>query len=157
MFRKQCYLLLTFLFCCCGTSKMQSNESEVATKSPTDEIVFAVFKMTKKANQNTIEIISTTKSNGKMKPEIERPIDSENYLTLEIFENDNLVQTKRVEHPLLKNVEYLNDNNQYVSKQVDLDDAEFFIRLQKKEGFTKVRIWETLKDTPKKELQTFKL
>ncbi|WP_309642149.1 hypothetical protein [Flavobacterium sp.] len=136
---------------------MQSNESEVATKSPTDEIVFAVFKMTKKANQNTIEIISTTKSNGKMKPEIERPIDSENYLTLEIFENDNLVQTKRVEHPLLKNVEYLNDNNQYVSKQVDLDDAEFFIRLQKKEGFTKVRIWETLKDTPKKELQTFKL
>ena len=155
MFRKQCYLILTFFFCCCGASKIHSDENEVAVKSPTDEIVFVVFKMTKNANQNTIAIISTTKTSGKMKPEIERPISSENYLTLEIFENDKLVQTKRVEHPLHKNVEYLNDNNQYVSKQVDLDDAEFFIRLQKKAGFTKVRIWETLKDKPNKELQTF--
>ena len=156
MFRKHSYLLLVFLFCYCGASKIQTTENKALVQIPADEIVFVVFKITKNAARNTIAIISTAKSNGKMKTEIERPISSENYLTLEIFENNNLILTKRIEHPLLKNVEYLNESNQYVSKEVDLDDAEFFIRLQKNQGSTKIRILETLKSKPN-ELQTFTL
>ncbi len=157
MFRKQGFLLLAFLLCCCGASKLHSNENDVNIEKPVDEIVFVVFKMTKKTTGNTIAIISTTKSYGKLKPQMERPIDAGNYLTLEVFQNDKVVQTFREAHPLLKNVEYLNENNQYISQKVTPDEGEFFIRLQKKSGATKIKIWETLQDKPKKELQTFTL
>ncbi len=157
MLRKHSYLLLVFFFCYCGASKIQTDENKTLVQPPADEIVFVVFKVTKNAARNVIAIISTAKSYGKMKAEIEKPISSENYLTIEIFQNERLVQTKRVEHPLLKYVEYPNENNQYVSKQLDLDEAEFFIRLQKKQGSTKIRISETLKNKSINELQTFTL
>ena len=107
--------------------------------------------------KNTIEIIATTKATGKMKADLERPIDPENHLTLEIIENNQLVKTLRVENPLNKVVEYLNENNQYVSKQVTADEGEFFIRIQKKAGQSKIRVLETLNGNTKNELQTFNL
>jgi hypothetical protein len=157
MYRKYSLLLLVLLFSFCGASKISADKTEVASKSAVDEIIFVVFKMRKDSNKNTIEIISTTKATGKMKTDLERPIDPENHLTLEIIENNQLVKTIRVEHPLHKAVEYLNENNQYVSKQVTADEGEFFIRIQKKAGATKVRVLETLKGNTKNELQTFKL
>jgi hypothetical protein len=157
MYRKYSFVLLVLLFSFCGASKRSDENSELTSKSSVDEIVFVVFKMRKGSNRNTIEIIGTNKATGKMKADLERPIDPENYLTLEIFENNQIVKTLRVEHPLIKFVEYLNENNQYISKQVTADEGEFFIRIQKKAGQTKVRILETLKDNTKTELQNFKL
>ena len=157
MYRKYSLLLLVLLFSFCGASKRSADKTEVASKNAVDEIVFVVFKMRKDSNKNTIEIIATTKATGKMKADLERPIDPENHLTLEIIENNRLVKTLRVEHPLNKVVEYLNENNQYVSKQVTADEGEFFIRIQKKAGQTKVRVLETLNGKTKNELQTFKL
>jgi hypothetical protein len=156
MYRKY-LLLLVLLFLCCGTPKSKYEHSEITTKSSADEIVFVVFKMRKYYNKNTIEIISTTKATGKMKADLNRPIDPENHLTLEILENNQIVKTLRIEHPLYKSVEYLNENNQYISKQVTADEGEFFIRIQKKALQTKVRVLETLKGKTKNELQTFKL
>ena len=157
MYRKYSLLLLVLLFSFCGASKISADKTEVASKNAVDEIVFVVFKMRKDSNKNTIEIIATTKATGKMKADLERPIDPENHLTLEIIENNQLVKTLRVEHPLNKVVEYLNENNQYVSKKVSTDEGEFFIRIQKKAGATKVRVLETLNGETKNELQTFNL
>jgi len=157
MYRKYSLLLLVLLFSFCGASKISADKTEVASKSSVDEIVFVVFKIRKGSNKNSIEIISTTKATGKMKADLERPIDPENHLTLEIIENNQLVKTLRVEHPLNKIVEYLNDNNQYVSKQVIADEGEFFIRIQKKAGQSKIRVLETLNGNTKNELQTFNL
>lgn len=157
MYRKYFFLVLVLLFSFCGASKINDGNTEVASKNTADEIVFVVFKMRKDADRNTIEIISTTKATGRMKGDLERPIDPENYITLEIFENNQLVKTLRVEHPLRKIVEYLNENNQYVSKQVTADEGEFFIRIQKKAGQTKVRVLEKVKGNTTNELQTFKL
>ena len=157
MYRKYSLLLLVLLFSFCGTSKSIDEQTEMTSKSSVDEIIFVVFKMRKDSNKNTIEIISTTKATGKMKADLERPIDPENHLTLEIIENNQLVKTLRVEHPLNKVVEYLNENNQYVSKQVTADEGEFFIRIQKKAGQSKIRVLETLNGKTKNELQTFNL
>jgi len=157
MYRKYSLLLLVLLFSFCGASKRIDEHTEMTSKSSVDEIVFVVFKMQKGSKKNSIEIISTTKATGKMKADLERPIDPENHLTLEIIENNQLVKTLRVEHPLNKVVEYLNENNQYVSKQVTADESEFFIRIQKKAGQSKIRVLETLNGTTKNELQTFKL
>jgi hypothetical protein len=157
MYRKYSLLLLVLLFSFCGASKRSDENSELTSKSSVDEIVFVVFKMRKGSNKNSIEIISTTKATGKMKADLERPIDPKNHLTLEIIENNQIVKTLRIEHPLNKVVEYLNDNNQYVSKQVTADEGEFFIRIQKKAGQSKIRVLETLNGNTKNELQTFNL
>jgi hypothetical protein len=157
MYRKYSLLLLVLLFSFCGASKSIDEHTEMTSKSSVDEIVFVVFKMRKGSTKNSIEIIATTKATGKMKADLERPIDPENHLTLEIIENNQLVKTLRVEHPLNKIVEYLNDNNQYVSKQVIADEGEFFIRIQKKAGQSKIRVLETLNGNTKNELQTFNL
>ena len=157
MHRKYPLLLLVLLFSFCSTSKRIDEHTEMTSKSPVDEILFVVFKMQKGSNKNTIEIIATTKAIGKMKADLNRPIDPKNHLTLEIIENNQQVKTLRVEHPLHKVVEYLNENNQYVSKQVTADEGEFFIRIQKKTEETKVRVLETLDGSTKNEWQTFKL
>lgn len=157
MYRKYSLLLLVLLFSFCGASKISADKTEVVSKSAVDEIVFVVFKMRKDSNKNTIEIIATTKATGKMKADLERPIDPENHLTLEIIENNQLVKTLRIEHPLNKVVEYLNEKNQYVSKQVTADEGEFFIRIQKKTGQSKIRVLETINGKTKNELQTFNL
>jgi len=157
MYRKYSLLLLVLLFSFCGASKSIDEHKEMTSKSSVDEIVFVVFKIRKDSNKNTIEIIATTKATGKMKADLERPIDPENHLTLEIIENNQLVKTLRIEHPLNKVVEYLNEKNQYVSKQVTAGEGEFFIRIQKKTGQSKIRVLETINGKTKNELQTFNL
>jgi ABC-type uncharacterized transport system permease subunit len=157
MYRKYYLLLLVLLFSFCGASKSSNEHTEMTSKSSADEIVFVVFKMQKGSNRNSIEIITTTKATGKMKADLLRPIDPENHLTLEIIENNQIVKTLHLEHPLKKIVEYLNENNQYVSKQVTADEGEFFIRIQKKAGQSKIRVLETFNGTTKNELQTFNL
>ncbi|NHM07270.1 hypothetical protein G4D82_08565 [Flavobacterium sp. CYK-4] len=110
--------------------------------------------MTKKDSGNALMMTSTSIGKGKMKPEIVRPIDSGNYLIVEIFQDEKRTDTRRIEHPLLKNVEYLNENNQFSTQAVKLDEAEFFIRLQKK-GITKIKIIETINHKTSNQWQTF--
>ena len=150
-------LFFLMLSGCGSASKIPDENDSGSSKMNADEIVFVVFKLQKKQPKNTVEILTTTKSTGKIKPETDRPISTGGSLTLEISQYSELIKTISIEHPLHKNVEYLDDDNKYKSKQVDLEEAEFFIRFQKRSGDAKIRVFETLKNNTKHELQTFTL
>lgn len=106
--------------------------------------------------KNNIELVEKTKTNGKIKNDYQNPIDSENYLTIDVYENDKLINTLVIEHPLYKRVEY-SDGKTLISKSVELNMAEFFIRLQLNENSHQLKISETIKNTAKKELTTINI
>lgn len=163
--KKRILCIFTFLFLIfmilpivsCGSAPI--SEDRISTlESDADGIAFLVFKMTKGSQsvKSDIKLLSKTQTTGKIKNIADKP-NSNNYLTIEVFDNNTLFQTVFVNHPLYKTVEYADENNKLASKNVTLDEAEFFVRLQTKSGRTKVRIYETLKNTNKTIVATLKI
>lgn len=130
-------------------------------EQPSDFIVFLVFKMQKESDSisNSIQLIDQIIKPGKMKTgtEAESTIYSENYLTIDVYQNNQLLKTILKEHPLYKHIEYTDDNNHLTSKNIEVKQDDFFIRLQKNETPIQVKISEIVKNNPKKELLILKI
>ena len=151
------FLLLSILLTSCGlTKRTESNRSNIQYDD--NAIVFVVLRISKDSVQgkNVIEFVSKTKTVGKIKNEYQSQVDSENFLTIDLYEQDKIIKTIVIAHPLYKRVEYL-DGNALSSKSIELNKEEFFIRLQIKDNSNKIRISETLKNAAAKELTTIKL
>lgn len=151
-------LLLSVLLAACGPAKKTESNKSKDLNTDVETIAFLVLRIRKDTVQgkNTIELVSLTKTAGKIKSDPQNHIDSENYLTLELYEQGKLINTMLIAHPLYKRVEYA-DGNTLKSKSIELDKEEFFIRMQVKGDSGKIRVFETLKGTSKKELMTIKL
>jgi len=155
--RMRTFLLLSILLTSCGlTKRTESNRSNIQYDD--NAIVFVVLRISKDSVQgkNVIEFVSKTKTVGKIKNEYQSQVDSENFLTIDLYEQDKIIKTIVIAHPLYKRVEYL-DGNALSSKSIELNKEEFFIRLQIKDNSNKIRISETLKNAAAKELTTIKL
>jgi len=128
-------------------------------KNDNNTIVFLVLRISKDSIQgkNVIEFVHKTKSLGKIKDNNNSHFNYENYLTIDVYQQDSIIHTMVIEHPLYKHVEYSGDNNILVSKYIELNKEEFFIRLQMTGDSNKIRISETLNNTSKKELAIIKL
>jgi hypothetical protein len=149
--------LFTVLSSCSGV-KINNDKNSSNISENTDAIVFLVFKMQQNDQKdNSIELISQTQVSGKMKAEPENAAEKENYLTIDLYQNNHLFKTIIKEHPLFKHVEYPDENNQYVSKNIEVKEDEFFFRIQKNGQPIEVRISETLKNNIKKELIDLKI
>lgn len=127
--------------------------------SKEDAIYFVVLRISKDSTQGNsiIELLNTTKSIGKLKKDIRNEIDSENYLTVDVYEQEQLINTFNIVHPLYKNVEYLNEENTFTRKLIELNAAEFFIRLQMNDDSSTIKISETLGNSIQEKLLTIKL
>lgn len=153
------WVVLSILMSSCTVArKMESDNSQVQQKDR-DAILFLVFKISKDSVQDKkiIKLISNTESSGKLKPQAQLAADYENYLTIEVFEQKRLANTIIIEHPLYKNVEYVNDQGMLETKHVELDQAEFFIRFLMTGTPTTIRISESLKGNAIRELETISL
>ena len=151
-------LLLSILLISCGVPKKNEPHQENTTSVDENALVFVLLKINRDSIQqkNTIELISKTIASGKMKDGFQNQSKSENYLTIDQYAQGKLVKTFTIQHPLFKQVEY-SDGNNLTSKTIELDSANFFIRLQLSGSSNKIKISETLKDTPTRELTTLKL
>ena len=151
-------LLLAILLISCGVSKKTEPSQENTTSVDENVIVFLALKINRDSIQqkNTIELVSKTIASGKMKDLLQSQSKPENYLTIDQYTQGKLVKTSIIQHPLFKQVEY-SDGNNLTSKSIELDSANFFIRLQLSGSSNKIKISETLKDTPTRELTTLKL
>jgi hypothetical protein len=152
--QKLVLLFLFIQFSSCGVAKTQREDSAAIIPESSDKIVFLVFKMTKHTgSQSSIELLSKTTANGKMKKGNEKHINPDNFLTVDIQPQGQPSETLLINHPLYKVVEYVGEGNKYTSKKVEADEAEFFFRVQAV-GATTIRISETLKNNSKTELIT---
>jgi hypothetical protein len=140
-------------------SKNNFVKNETPLKSNENEIVFLFLKISKDSDSktNTIEFIKTVKSEGTIKNNFEKETSSENYLTLEVYNGNVLEKTILMDHPLYKDLEYLDEKNNFQRKKVEVNSEEFSVRLQISGSNSSVKIYETLKTNPKKELLSLKL
>jgi hypothetical protein len=141
----------------CGVAKSPIEGTPTKQEQPTDYIVFLVFKMQKETDTNKITLIDQIIKPGIMKSEPEATIDSDTYLSIDLFQNNKLLKTIKKEHPLYKHIEYTDDNNQLTSKNIEVEQDDFFIRIQKKSFPIQVKISEVIKNNLKKELLILKI
>lgn len=150
-------LLASLLLISCTTSKKVDTNTISSGES---KIFFVVMKISRNPalGKSTIALISSTPVDGKLKNTITEKIHSQEYLTLDVFEQDSLAQTIVISHPLFKHIEYAGGNgNVLTAKDIILDSADFFVRLQLNEHSSSIRISETLPNKPIQELSIIQL
>lgn len=135
------------------------NAAEKTLNNDIDGIAFLIFNITKdKVNDKSeVSFIKNIKTEGALKSNLNELINSDNTLTIEIFRNGVLDQNIVINHPLYKNIEYTTANKTFSRKEIIIDQAEFSIRIPNKDSKATIKIFETLKNNTKKELNTFNL
>ncbi len=147
-------LMVTMIGFACSTPKV--NQTIEATDKP--EIVFVVFNINRDQvkQKSSLQVIEKIKTDGTFKDEVESHWTSGSYLTFELYENERQIRKFNMEHPLYKKVEYPEGENMS-SKQLELTEAEFFIRIQITKPNTKLKVFETIDDHVKNELASINL
>ena len=152
------YITLIFFLVSCSLQKTTESNVPSIKQDKKSQIIFLVLKIHKDTSQkkNVIEYVSKTKTEGLIKIRNRTVERYNNYLTIAVYEDDNLADSFKIEHPLFKKVEYL-EGSIFTSKSVELDAQEFFIRIQTKGISNKIIFYETLNNKNKKELTTITL
>jgi hypothetical protein len=144
-------ILFQILLISCGVSNQNNSNSETEVKEP-EPITswFYVFNIHKDNNSsgNTVELVSKKEITGKMKTESTNR--SSNYLTLYLYSDKKLVDTVAIDHPLHKHYEYIGQNGTFAYKDTIIDNADFVLRAQR--SINEIKLFETLKKQPKKQL-----
>lgn len=154
------FVLLTFLLLssvCC--QHKLSNQKEITINNSSPNICFLTFRISKDSmnNSNKIELLNQTFSAGSFKPETQEFTNWNSKLQFELFDQNTSVKSIFIEHPLYKNIEYVDEHDQLKSKQLKLNTAEFFIRLQWIGQNATLKISEYHNQSSKKLLSTIKL
>ena len=121
---------ITFLLASCSGVKKTGGNTRLENGS--DSILFLVLKIRKDPGEsrNSVELLGKTVGTGKIKREESRPYPSVQYLTIDIYRKNRIIHTQIMEHPLYKHIEHADEHGALHSKNIELEEAEFFIRLQ---------------------------
>ncbi|TRX30624.1 hypothetical protein FNW52_19935 [Flavobacterium sp. ZT3R18] len=144
-------LLFPILIMSCGVSNHNNSNLETETKEPEpNQSLFFVFNIHKDNNNSTniVELVSKNEIIGKIKTESTNR--SPNYLTLYLYSGKQLIDTVAMDHPLYKHYEYMSQDGTFSYKDTIINNADFVIRTQK--NINEIKIFETLKNQPKKQL-----
>lgn len=141
------FLTLLFVYSCSVKhNRLTHSDNETLENEnynqPIDTIAFLLFSIQKSKLDTKIILKSISKSEGIIK---DKNIYS-NFIGDKLsfyFYNQNIaVDSFFLEHPLFKKVEYTDDENKFVSKQLDLDSTDFFIRIQLKNNYQTLKVTE---------------
>jgi hypothetical protein len=141
-----------FSLSACSAKYNNVSDSEISEPianqpPPTDTIAFLLFNIqnnNKSKSSSNLSFKSITKNVGKLKNTTLNQDITGDKLCFYFYNMDNIVDSLFIEHPLKKNVEIEDENNHLVTKQLDLDKTEFFIRIQLKDEYKSVKITEWL-------------
>lgn len=148
-------LCLSLLLVCCTWAKKTDS---VAPASDSDRIIlFLVLKIRKDDlhADSFIELLSKTFVRGKMKREEPPSYKTIPCLKADIYRKNRLVHTLFLEHPLYKHFEYADERGVLTTKNVELNEAEFFIRMSVQGD--RIQISEIIPPAKEKALITVKL
>lgn len=130
-----------------NVSDSEINGPVVNHVTPTDTIAFILFNIqnsNKSKSSSNLSFKSITKNVGKLKNTTLNQDVIGDKLCFYFYNMDNIVDSLFMEHPLKMNVEIEDENSHLVTKQLDLDGTEFFIRIQLKDEYKSVKIMEWL-------------
>lgn len=127
------FIMITLLFFSCRTPNtgLISGPAKVA---PKDSIVFISMKMWHDSlhQSNHIEVLEVLTKQGTLKRQLADHTMHENYLKCITLSKTGVRDSFLIEHPLYKDVEAVGENNQLSRHRLNLKEAQFFVRFQKK-------------------------
>lgn len=137
-------LLASLAFYCCHSARHTYQPLEPqATESP--KMIFLSFSIqADSSGKNIISLISKKEVDGatKVKPQVTA---SPNHLIISLLDKSGGTKGEEViEHPLLREVEYTNEKNEFTSKALNLKNAEFFVRMKLPESADRVQVTEVI-------------
>ena len=143
-------IVFSFLLAACSSPKPVATAEipVIAVESngevQEDVIVFLMFNIVKDttAHSTSITAFQVYESEGTLKEALADSPPADQFL-LCILSNEKETEkdTFYLEHPLYRNVEFVNDQMQLDRKLVELESAEFFARIQKQD-FSSIQIFE---------------
>jgi hypothetical protein len=160
-FRSRGSYLIILIFICAGILLFSCKTQLMPDKGLTEQresgkIIFLNFSIIhdKIKQEYSCRLINQKTVNGKAK-EIRSDNDSayyQNYLLCNFTdEKGNIKLTSVLEHPLFKTVEYQDENGKLSLKQLNLDSAQFSLRVNKLPDMSSVQILQVInKNTPEK-------
>jgi hypothetical protein len=135
---------ILIFFIGCKASKEQvaeENEAEILLMQNTPEILMVSFSMD---FRDSIKVINSLKNPGRLRGEFySKSEPGEGDLIISFLNEANIVCSKTiVENPMIKKVEYseTDDISKLTAKTIELDSAEFFIRVQYDDCFKHLRV-----------------
>lgn len=148
------FLFLLLIAACHSPKKVEVNELFITEQTLPDSIAFLLFKINKNTvdSKSFVQLVNEVHSVGKMKQASSQIITADNYLTLYFYNNKTLLDSIFLDHPLYKHLEYVEENGTPAAKDIELTEAEFFFRWQMQTNLNKIRIFETLKNKNRVEL-----
>jgi hypothetical protein len=126
-------LFITLVTGCISRKNQLDSNSKHDEVPMSPQLIFINYKATKsKGNLIRIELINKKIVDGNLKKGDSREsISSEmNFKCVQLDENTIVIDSLYISNPLIKDVEYVNDDGSLSKKRIELDSAEFSVRLQ---------------------------
>ncbi len=96
--------------------------------SATSGLIFLNFKAKANGSASIISLISQKIVPGSKKKARSQP--RTNYLVVQLVTStDQILQSDTTDHPLIRDVEFMNDKNAFERKVVTLEEADFSVRM----------------------------
>lgn len=153
------FLLPTLVHFSCGVNKYELQTEVEQVELHANQIVFFIFRIDKNADtdKNQIKLLNTIRKVGLVKKDLKSGITSVNILTIRVYYNNQIIETIQMNHPLYKEIEYFHESNVINKKNIESNSEDFSIRLQIKNSNSIIKIFETLKNQPERELISQKI
>lgn len=142
-----------------ATSKTQPPPPVVAPAADEKKIIFLSFNATRDTvhNVTTLELLDKKEVSGYVKPG-DKPHASPTYLQLLFYRDSTVVLKQKMDHPLFIRAEYLaSDQQSLQTKNVALTKAQFTVRCNNDIHANHLVIWESINNSPLKEIGQFDL
>ncbi len=132
------HILLVFLFLpniwCCKTNESVATNANTATITiAAPKIIFLNYALKRLPDgSKEVRLINNIISEGKFKNAniSDNSYFSENIICSQLDKNDSVLSSIYIPNPLSKDFEFINDSGQLQRKHVELDSAEFSVRMQ---------------------------
>ncbi|SDS70883.1 DEAD/DEAH box helicase family protein [Winogradskyella sediminis] len=123
-------LTLTIGLLSCASTLQASEEEPTVLEAP--QLLFLNYEMKTYGNKKSISLINQVTTDGRLKQHTDyNPNPDLGDLECVILDKDsNILETYSIKNPLLKIVEYINDSGHFEKKILNLDYAQFSLKLQ---------------------------
>lgn len=118
----------------CGSNKGTKTSKDIYKVEQTPKIVFLNYAIKKSTtSSNTIQFISSKKVNGKLKNQkkiIDDKGNPEDLICSQFDAASTTLSQQLIKNPLSKHIEYVDETKNFKIAKMELDSAEFTVRLQ---------------------------
>ena len=136
------------------SKKVENKNSITNTKNFTVFLSFTINN--ENLNKNSVvELVDKKIQSGSFK--IKKNDIFNNILIFDLYENNIFVKSYSIEHPLYKNVEFVDDNFNLNTKSIKLTTAEFFLRIHTNSENFLIKLFEKIGQKEKKIIKTISI